>query len=970
MFKTIKEKLQISEVVARYTDEAIKLIGESATVESDTCPFCQHKNCFRIKLEADGEDGFYKCFSCDEHGDLITFVQVIKELGSPVEAAKVIATDFGIQLPVNSNPIQDIFTLASRYYRMCLLECRDKFPELMGMTPEEYQTKTRGHSLSTLEELQVGWSDGRLVEYLKALGIDSILIEESGLINKAGKDFLPAKSFIYPHQVKGKVSHFTFKDPLKKLAYQLKNSSKLNGHQWYNQDSIALSETVILVEGENDLASILDSGARNVVASIGSLASSQIEWLVENCSNKNIITLFDPDAAGDKYRAKIHKARYKFKAVKQIKPPEDKDIDELIRSGTNLQDLINSEPDAVIQKDEDEPTVTTFTTDRAATDEEAETIVKSSKEGRQKDIVVDGGGYSRVKMKEGVPYLSKISNFTIKLDNIYIRANRKRERNVIFRRFDGRTETLPVNSETKTSVKAFKTLAAEAVDGSFTGSESDLSAMWEEVYANSPEREVRLLDYTGLTEHGWVFEDIMITKSGNIIKSDAEGIFWPNGIEGKHRVGIKCLSIESPDVPVGKCKGSPHLETILSKEKNDEMLDEFIVNLARNLGDPGKALMAVGWLRAVAHSEWFYDLQKHFPHIWMIGKANSGKTTMIDWFLKIYGMGNQKGVFDLGTMHTPVAAERKIAYYSSLPICIDEMRADEMLTKYQGTFRSWYNRHARDKGTNEDSVSIKKQAIRSCIFYAGQDITNDSALMERLIIIEIKDQTIKANGRETKHSYDWIKERAKSLSSFGFHWIMETTTIDYSKLTAELLTFANTVTTYNVAYRYGVNYSLVKVMADDYAKRLFPKFNWEEYIVGMAKLSQANSDMEDVVYKFFEVAEALTVGDHARVTSEHFKVRKGMLYLNYNAVWAEVSKEIHRSKAMSETFSIRGLARRIAEQEWFVKGSKVGLGVRNEQRRVLVIDLEKSPEYIRTFAKYTLEGEMNEQSEQSASQNS
>jgi hypothetical protein len=51
------------------------------------------------------------------------------------------------------------------------------------------------------------------------------------------------------------------------------------------------------------------------------------------------------------------------------------------------------------------------------------------------------------------------------------------------------------------------------------------------------------------------------------------------------------------------------------------------------------------------------------------------------------------------------------------------------------------------------------------------------------------------------------------------------------------------------------------------------------------------------------------------------------------------------------------------EQEWYVSDSKVGLGVHNEQRRVIIIDLSKAPEYITTFAKYTLEGEKEDESE-------
>lgn len=954
MFKTLKEKLQICDVVSKYTEEDIKLIGESATVESDVCPFCSHKDCFRIKLESDDEDGFFNCFSCGEHGDLVTFVQSLKGLDSPVEAAKLLSKDFDIPLPINSNPMQDIFTLAARYYRTCLEETLDKVPELGGLTPLEYQTKTRGHSASTLETLQIGWSDGGLATFLKGIGIDQSLLDESGLLNKVGKDFLPTKSFIYPHFVKGRVSHFTFKDPLKKVSYQLKNSSKLNGHQWYNQDALGLSDTLILVEGENDLASIMDSGARNVIASIGQLSTGQIEWLIANYEGKDLITLFDPDSAGDKYREKIHKARRKFRRVKQICLEGDKDIDERLRSGDNLKEII----DSWVEKEPEEQAITpvsssTFGYAKEATDDEAESLVRDDSDLSVRE---NKGCYVKIKEKEGVPYFIRISNFVIRLNNIFISGSR-RVREVVIIRSDGEiSEPREVSSETKTSLKSFRTFLADAKDASFTGSEADLADMWEYVYRHNAENEVHMLDYVGLTPHGWICNKKMITPSSKVVEADETGTFWPQGRNSKKAKGIKPMSLETGD---NACKRDlPEIDTILTREQNQELLEGFVINLARNLGCPGKALLIIGWLRAVANSEWFYNLQGHFPHLWIIGRSNAGKTTINSWLLRTYGM-EDKGIFNISSMKTPVAAERKIAYYASLPICIDEMRVDERLTQYQTTFRSWYDRRGRDVGTNEDSRSIKKQRVRACVFYSGQDSTNDTGLMERLLLIEVLDHSIKANNREIKETYNWINDKFNLLPSLGYYWIQESTCIDQEKLRRDLRECCEVITTTTpVVYRYAVNYALAKIMADEYAKKLFPDFKWEEYIVNMAKKSQTESDQEDVIHKFFEIAESLTMGNNPRITPDHYRVTEGVLYIHYPSIFTEVSKDIGRSKAMSETFSQQTVERRFCEQEWFIgKGIKKCLGVKSDQKRTIAIDLSKAPEYIRTFAKYSLEGE-------------
>ena len=955
MFKTVKEKVQICDVVSKYTDESIKMIGESATVESDVCPFCQHKDCFRMKLEGDDKDGFYHCFSCGEHGDSIKFVQSLKGFDSPVDAVKLIAKDFNITLPSNSNPIQEIFTLAARYYKTCFDDTNEKIPELGGMTPKEYQIKTRGHTEKTIETLQIGWSDGGLVIFLQGIGTDMSLLESSGLINKVGKDFLPQKVFIYPHYVNGKVSHFTFKDPLKKLAYQLKSSCKINGHQWYNQDAISVSDTVILVEGENDLASIIDFGSRNVMASIGSLAASQIEWLIDNHGGKNLITLFDPDSAGDKYREKIHKARHKFGRVVQIIPANGKDIDELLRDGGNLKDIISNgtqyNPETVSRSNDDSQEITlpsASSDEREASDDENEKLSKDD----DSSIAEDKGCYWRITWKEGVAKLTKITNFTLKLQNVFLEGN-KRNREVVLIRCDGRRfGPRQVSSETKTSVKSFKTFAAEAGDCSFTGSEMDLAAIWERVFKNSEEKEVHIIDHVGLTEYGWIFNDKMITASGKLIEADKDGVFWANTVGTRGSVGVKPVSIESSEKY--NRRHMPNVITSMPHEEVNELLLGFVENLANNLGHPGRALLMIGWLRAVAFSEWFYDMQEQFPHIWMAGKSSAGKTTIIGWMLSTYGM-ETKGVFNLGTMKTPVAAERKIAYYSSLPICIDEMRNDHTLKQYESTFRGWYNRQGRDIGTNEDSVSIKKLPIRACAFYAGQDMTTDPAMMERLILIDIMDQRIAANNRETTATYKWISSRSHLLPALGNKWIQESIDLDKNELAKKVHECCERVMSNDVKHRFGINYALMKVMADEYAQELFPEFKWEEYIIQMAKRSQNDADREDVVAKYFEIAETLTMGRNPAIDADYFRIEDNYLLLHFVGVFNKVVEEMNRLRS-SEAFSQNTVRKRFEEQGWYVKTERKRFGLKNEQKRIMFIDLDKAPEYIRTFAKYDKEG--------------
>lgn len=350
MFDIIKQHVNLVEHLEKELGVTFKQSGENWRIEGkdvESCPFCGHHDCFSIKHDGDNMKAFYKCFSCGEYGDVITWTAKRENLLKPGTndldlgaAARKLAAQYQIQLPHNYNPVQQVFNLAANYYHNCLLEtCNVPYPLLGGMTPLEYQTNIRRRKPEILNQFKIGFSDGGLVDYLEGIGVDDDILEASGLVKK-GRDFLPRNCFIYPHYVGGKVSHFTFKDPLKKLAYQLPKKFSLNGYLFYGQDSFRNSDTVVLVEGENDLLAVAETKlCPSILATIGQLSAEQIEWLKNHGRGKKFLTLFDPDEAGDKYRKKIEGLRRYFTGLAHVKPPEGKDIDELLIHGGDLNQL-------------------------------------------------------------------------------------------------------------------------------------------------------------------------------------------------------------------------------------------------------------------------------------------------------------------------------------------------------------------------------------------------------------------------------------------------------------------------------------------------------------------------------------------------------------------------------------------------------------------------------------------------------
>ena len=325
VFKEVKDRADLIRYIEDCTGTLRKGVG--ATVRFNPCPFCGHKDCFNVF--GDRHDAF-KCQSCEAAGDIFTFAEQYKHL-TKGQALREVAQVFGVDLPdINQerdpgdeerrNQLQLILEAAVRHYRQVLHHRADIVTWLTTEKPDG-----RGHTAKTLEALEVGCTDGKLASELQRQGISIELIKASGLYverrdgegNATGewKDYFSPGLVIFPHRTEtGEVGHFTIKDPRKKIDYQLRSEHRLSGLHWGNQRAIR-HDLIYLCEGENDLASFVDVGVRNVMATLGQLSDAQIRWLLTRASGKKFILWFDFDTkygaqgqppAGIKYTRKLY----------------------------------------------------------------------------------------------------------------------------------------------------------------------------------------------------------------------------------------------------------------------------------------------------------------------------------------------------------------------------------------------------------------------------------------------------------------------------------------------------------------------------------------------------------------------------------------------------------------------------------------------------------------------------------------
>ncbi len=329
-FARVKEALNLEEVITRETGFKMK------RHHLEECPFCGGHDCFSIRKDGSG----YKCFQCPEQGDVFTFLEKYHSI-TKKEALERAASMAGIELPHKNKPNirfsvnEKILLEAAKYYHSNMLK--------NGVL--DYLTTKRGHRIEILNNLKVGFSDGQLLDHLRHKKFSDADIIKSGLARERTIDGTPrlfdffcAGLVIYPHFVGEKVRHFTMKDPKKKKAYQLPADKRHKEWLFYNQDALDRYDEIILVEGENDLQSVLDSGVMNVIGLIGQVSEVQIKALAARCRKKTLYIWMDNDPPNEKGKRPGHDyVRKIWSGIKDIDAriiiyPDDMDPDKYLQN--------------------------------------------------------------------------------------------------------------------------------------------------------------------------------------------------------------------------------------------------------------------------------------------------------------------------------------------------------------------------------------------------------------------------------------------------------------------------------------------------------------------------------------------------------------------------------------------------------------------------------------------------------------
>ncbi|SRR5579875_301340 len=337
----LRHRISLAEIVGR----RVKLMRRGREF-TGLCPFHNEKTPSFSVVE---EKGFYHCFGCGAHGDVIGFVMQTENLAFP-EAVEQLARRAGLEVP-KATPeerqrAERAATLQGAIEAACaFFEAQLRAPE--GRAARDYLA-SRGLDDATVKRFRLGYAPDSRDALKRTLGgkFPEALLIEAGLIHRSDDGRAPFDYFrnrvIFPIGDRGgRIVAFggrVIGDGQPKYLNSPETPLFAKGRVLYGwaaaRAAAARDSTAIVVEGYMDVIALHRAGFGTAVAPLGTaLTESQIEELWRLAPEP--ILCFDGDAAGQRAAA-----RALDRALPLLKPghslrfallPSGDDPDTLIR---------------------------------------------------------------------------------------------------------------------------------------------------------------------------------------------------------------------------------------------------------------------------------------------------------------------------------------------------------------------------------------------------------------------------------------------------------------------------------------------------------------------------------------------------------------------------------------------------------------------------------------------------------------
>ncbi len=335
----IKARLDIVQVIGEYVP--LRKAGINFTAR---CPFHTEKS---PSFYVSPSRQTFKCFGCNEGGDVFTFIQKFEGLDFR-DALALLAKRAGVELPE--------FKPGERSQRQRLLDANEAacqlFQSQLPSSAAAAYLERRGVNAEAVRDFRLGYAapGSQLLEALTARGFSTSELSAAGLAkpsqNQPGGYYDTFRHRLtFPlRNVHGQVVGFTARvlDDADQPKYLNSGQSDVysKAQLLYNADQakeyVRRAGYAILVEGNMDCVAVHQAGMRHVVGVCGTALTDDQLRLLRRFTDKIMVAL-DADLAGDAAsRRGVDLAwQHGFELKRVVLPPWAKDPDECIARDPN-----------------------------------------------------------------------------------------------------------------------------------------------------------------------------------------------------------------------------------------------------------------------------------------------------------------------------------------------------------------------------------------------------------------------------------------------------------------------------------------------------------------------------------------------------------------------------------------------------------------------------------------------------------
>lgn len=271
------------------------------------CPFHNEKT---PSFSVNEDKGFYHCFGCGEHGDIISFVMKSENIDFK-EAIKELADMAGLKMPEIKQKTKQQIEAEENYIKITD-DAAKIYQELLysesGKTALEY-IKNRGFSDEMIKKYRIGYAPKNNIISSKFNNINRDKLVATGLV-RLGEygpyDFFRDKLMFPIFNAHGQIVAFSGRslDGSEPKYINTTDTELFHKRQTifgfnFARESIHKNNRSIVVEGQIDAIQMQNHGFGETVAPLGTaLTEDHIAILCK--SNRNIVFCFDGDNAGQK----------------------------------------------------------------------------------------------------------------------------------------------------------------------------------------------------------------------------------------------------------------------------------------------------------------------------------------------------------------------------------------------------------------------------------------------------------------------------------------------------------------------------------------------------------------------------------------------------------------------------------------------------------------------------------------------